>query len=150
MIKSNKFNLKFGLLLSILLLISAIAVPGFQQIPNMKLMRLHNSEQIPLGDDDEITEVIEVDIKVQKIKNFNEEDNNWYKKIEVFIGNILRFNISVKNLVNYDLVNVKIVNILSSYDIEYIINSGIVNDIPEEPNIKGKNLTWYVSELKAQ
>ena len=147
MLRIKKLNMAIALFLAIIMLLSAIAIPGSQDILTLNSTENKKTAIYPLGDNESGINAVLVDVKVQKIVDSNGENNEWFEEIRGYIGDLIKFRINVSNNREYDLSKLEVtIEVLSEF-LEYIANSARVNSNSEDPIINGDYLTWEVDEL---
>ncbi|MCD6573144.1 MAG: DUF11 domain-containing protein, partial [Thermoplasmata archaeon] len=83
-------------------------------------------------------------IEIEK-KVWNESTNEWEKSTDAYLGEIVRFNISVHNDGNENLSNINITDYLPAW-LHYAGNA-TVDGVAIEPTTWGNNLTWLIDSL---
>jgi len=103
-----------AIFLASILLLSAILIPANQEILTKRSMMAKGEEADFLGANESELNPIKVDIKVQKITDLNAQNEIWYNSVRVFVGNLVGFKVTLSNVIEFDLVNIRVINSFSS------------------------------------
>ena len=100
-----------------------------------------------LGDGGPEINAISIDIKIQKVDETGSGIAEFFDNINVYVGDTIRFNVIVTNLIQYNLSDIKIINKLPySYFLTFIEGYNEENKI-SAVSLKDELLTWEIEEL---